>query len=214
MMSMARRFLKGLLWYSLGFATVWLIAGLTVFGALRGWWPPSLATALVMKWRICEGEGAPGVLAMLAPERKGKNLFILSPESGGKKQGDEWQVEISCGDDAKVLKFVEFRTLESSGGDLGLVFEYKAKGKYGVPEAQYSGGAPLKMQTMAWQDFNADGRFDLRCDFAKKLTEILVSGEWVPAKMVDSIAETDDGRKFAFDLKTGQWQPVAPTADK
>ena len=116
-------------------------------------------------------------------------------------------VDIKRDPDSKALKSIMVGKEE-----VGFVFEYRSQGEFGAASAEYNGG-PIG-EGMTWRDLNADGVFDKRFDYGNARMEILVSGEWVAAKMPDSVAETDDGRKFEFDLKSGKWQAVAPTANK
>jgi len=184
------------LWYLLGCATPFVVAMVCV--ALEVGPLPWQAVSCWKRWRVEEEQ--PG------------HLVIHSWREG------EWSAEIWRDPTWDTLERVSFSgppPIDAAEGmGIGVSFDYRTQGAGGEPPiAIYWGGHTLA-DSVTWVDFNADGRFDKRFITGEGRTEVLLSGQWVQVHGSDSNAETmvtEDGVELEFDVKSGEWKPVAPS---
>ncbi len=89
---------------------------------------------------------------------------------------------------------------------VGAVFEFRWRGPYGRPAANYGGG--VLGHGHFWVDNNADGMFDKHFDFSQKRVYIRTRDGWMLATTIaDRLASTPDGR-FAFSVDSGEWERI------
>jgi len=182
------------LWYLLGCATPFVVA--MVCNALEVGPLPWQAVNRWKRWNVDEEQ--PG------------HLVIHSWREG------EWSAGIWRDPTTDEMESVSFRgppPIDAAEGEgVGITFDYRTQGGMGEPIALYSGGRTTA-DWVIWVDYNADGRFDKRSSFREGKLEVLLSGQWVQAHGSDSDTDTmvtEDGVEIAFDVKSGEWKPVAP----
>jgi len=174
------------LWYLLGCATPFVVA--MVCNALEVGPLPWQAVNCWKRWHVDEEQ--PG------------HLVIHSWREG------EWSAEIWRDPTWDELEGVSFKR-----EGIGTIFDYRTHGPCGEPQAMYSGGHSA-IDGVIWIDYNADGWFDKRSIFGEGKMEVPFLGQWVQVHGSDSGTEalvTEGGVELEFDVKAGEWKPVAPS---
>ena len=171
-----------------------------------------------------DAQGLAGRWGILDIKRKLGDETIVIPLGDGARQ--LWVLR-SPG--SKNADTVQLHLAKTSDGVPRMIFEYKCKGTFSVPEAQYSGegavvpmtkprgtGRPGELQKgkgQVWFDMNADGRFDVVMRYHEPGMYLHVGDKWIPhGKAPEGWTKdvwTADGRLLRFDVKSGMWKMVS-----
>jgi hypothetical protein len=87
----------------------------------------------------------------------------------------------------------------------GIEFCLEQQGRYGPPEARYSGGSEEKRFT--WIDLNNDGWFDVLSRTPENSWYIRDNESWLRAVIEGSVARTERS-VFEFNAQTGRWEEL------
>ena len=185
-------------------------------GARRRWWmvavcSVSAATIAVVLGAPPKGEHTPlakwgaKVVGADSLGQKGREALVIPFADGAQ---EVWMLRnADLGQADSVLVW--------SSADKTMIFEYHAKGRFGAPEAEYSGHAKLEPGSTGafWMDLNADGEFDQKVVPGRSPgLFFLIGGRWMGAMVLGGDVTkgiiTKEGRRLAFNAKSGRWEPA------